>query len=110
VNRGVWKAPAGLETVINNTTGVVDRGRMTDERQGTLNPIGVNCIRQFPGIGSVVFGARTSVAFNTSFEQWKYVPVRRMALFIEQSLYNSLGWAVFEPNDEPLWIALRYDR
>jgi Bacteriophage tail sheath protein len=80
---------------------------MTDERQGTLNPIGVNCIRDFTGIGSVIFGARTSVAFNTSFEQWKYVPVRRMALFIEQSLYNSLGWAVFEPNDEPLWIALR---
>jgi hypothetical protein len=107
VNRGVWKAPAGLETIVNNTTGVVERGRMTDARQGTLNPIGVNCIRDFPGIGSVVFGARTSVAANPSFEQWKYVPVRRMALFIEQSLYNSLGWAVFEPNDEPLWIALR---
>jgi phage tail sheath protein FI len=107
VNRGVWKAPAGLETIIHNTTGVVERGRMTDARQGTLNPIGVNCIRDFPGIGSVVFGARTSVADNPSFEQWKYVPVRRMALFLEQSLYNSLGWAVFEPNDEPLWIALR---
>jgi phage tail sheath protein FI len=107
VNRGVWKAPAGLETIIHNTTGVVDRGRMTDARQGTLNPIGVNCIRDFPGIGSVVFGARTSVATNVSFQQWWYVPVRRMALFIEQSLYNSLGWAVFEPNDEPLWIALR---
>jgi phage tail sheath protein FI len=107
VNRGVWKAPAGLETVINNTVGVVESGRMTDARQGTLNPIGVNCIRDFPGIGSVVFGARTSVAANPSFEQWRYVPVRRMALFIEQSLYNSLGWAVFEPNDEPLWIALR---
>ena len=47
-----------------------------------------------------------STALNTAFEQWKYVPVRRMALFIEQSLLNSLGWAVFEPNDEPLWIAL----
>lgn len=107
VNRGVWKAPAGLETIIRGTTGVVDRGRMTDARQGTLNPIGVNCIRDFPGVGSVVFGARTSVAANTALEQWRYVPVRRMALFIEQSLYNSLGWAVFEPNDEPLWLALR---
>lgn len=107
VNRGVWKAPAGLETIIGNTTGVVSRGRMTDARQGTLNPIGVNCIRDFPGVGSVVFGARTSTAANPAFEQWKYVPVRRMALFIEQSLLSSLTWAVFEPNDEPLWIAIR---
>lgn len=107
VNRGVWKAPAGYETIISNTTGVVPRGRMTDARQGTLNPIGVNCLRDFPGIGTVVFGARTTTAANSAFEQWKYVPVRRMALFIEQSLLASLGWAVFEPNDEPLWIALR---
>ncbi len=107
VNRGVWKAPAGLETIIQNTTGVVDRGRMTDQRQGTLNPIGVNCIRNFPGVGTVVFGARTQVTANPSFQQWRYVPVRRMALFIEQTLLLNLGWAVFEPNDVPLWIALR---
>jgi phage tail sheath protein FI len=107
VNRGVWKAPAGLETTVVNTTGVVERGRMTDMRQGTLNPRGVNCLRDFPGIGTVVFGARTLVTENPAFEQWRYVPVRRMALFLEQSLYASLGWAVFEPNDEPLWVALR---
>src|SRR5262249_39591254 len=53
-NRGVWKAPAGLETSMIDTTGVVERGRMTDMRQGTLNPIGVNCLRNFPGIGTVV--------------------------------------------------------
>jgi len=80
---------------------------MTDMRQGTLNPIGVNCLRDFPGIGTVVFGARTLVAENRSFQQWWYVPVRRMALFIEQSLYNNLGWVIFEPNDEPLWAAIR---
>jgi hypothetical protein len=107
VNRGVWKAPAGLETTVVNTTGVVERGRMTDLRQGTLNPLGVNCLRNFPGIGTVVFGARTLVTDNPAFEQWRYVPVRRMALFLEQTLYRNLGWVVFEPNDEPLWVAIR---
>ena len=107
VNRGVWKAPAGLETTVVNTIGVVERGRMTDARQGTLNPLGVNCLRDFPGIGTVVFGARTLVTNNLAFEQWRYVPVRRMALFLEQTLYRNLGWAVFEPNDEPLWVAIR---
>ena len=106
-NRGVWKAPAGYEAVVNNTVGVVPSGKMTDARQGTLNPLGVNCLRTFPGVGTVVFGARTLVTTNVSLQQWWYVPVRRMALFIEQSLYFNLGWAVFEPNDEPLWIALR---
>jgi uncharacterized protein len=106
-NRGVWKAPAGLETTVLNTSGVVDRGRMTDMRQGVLNPLGVNCLRDFPGIGTVVFGARTLTTANTAFEQWRYVPVRRLALFIEQTLYRNLGWAVFEPNDDTLWVALR---
>jgi phage tail sheath protein FI len=106
-NRGVWKAPAGLETSLLNTTGVVDEGKMTDMRQGTLNPIGVNVLRSFPGSGTVVWGARTIVAANPSFEQWRYVPVRRMALFIEQTLLRNLGWVVFEPNDEPLWAAIR---
>lgn len=105
-NRGVWKSPAGLETTILGTTGVVNWGRMTDPQQGVLNPLGVNCVRTFPGIGSVVFGARTLVSHNPAYEQWKYVAVRRMALFLEQSLYGSLGWAIFEPNDIPLWNAL----
>jgi hypothetical protein len=106
-NRGVWKAPAGLETVIMNTTGVVERGKMTDPRQGTLNIVGVNCLRAFPGIGTVVYGARTLVSSNPARQQWKYVPVRRIALFIEQTLLRNLGWVVFEPNDEPLWAAIR---
>lgn len=107
LNRGVWKAPAGLETIINNTTGVVDSGRMNDPRQGVLNLDGIDCLRTFPGIGTVVYGARTLVSANKAFEQWKYVPVRRMALFIEQTLLRNLGWVVFEPNDEPLWAAIR---
>jgi len=106
-NRGVWKAPAGLETTLNNVTGVVPEGRLTDARAGVLNPLGVNCLRTFSGVGTVAFGARTLVTANPAFEQWRYVPVRRTALFIEQTLYRNLGWVVFEPNDEPLWIAIR---
>jgi len=106
-NRGVWKAPAGLEAIVNNTTGVVDTGRMTDLMQGKLNLAGVDCLRTFPGVGTVVFGARTLVSANTAFQQWKYVSVRRMALFLEQTLYRNLGWVVFEPNDLPLWVAIR---
>ncbi|GHJ47501.1 tail protein [Catellatospora sp. TT07R-123] len=106
-NRGVWKAPAGLETIIADTTGVVASGVMTDARHGTLNPIGVNCLRGFPGIGTVVFGARTLVAANPAFQQYRYVPVRRMALFLEQSLASSLTWVTFEPNDGPLWVSIR---
>jgi uncharacterized protein len=108
-NRGVWKAPAGLETTILGTSGVVASGEMTDKQQGKLNEHGINCVRTFPGIGSVVFGARTLVAENPAQEAWKYVPVRRMALFLEQSLYTSLRWAIFEPNSTPLWNALRQE-
>jgi phage tail sheath protein FI len=106
-NRGVWKAPAGLETTINNTTGVVAGNVITDGQAGVLNTNAIDAIRTFPGQGTVVFGARTSVATNTSFQQWWYVPVRRMALFIEQTLHANLGWAVFEPNDVPLWNAMK---
>jgi hypothetical protein len=108
-NRGVWKSPAGLETTILGTTGVVPWGNMTDPQQGVLNHDGINVLRTFPGIGTVVFGARTLVSENPAYEQWKYVAVRRMALFLEDSLYASLGWAVFEPNDVPLWNALRQE-
>jgi phage tail sheath protein FI len=106
VRRGVWKAPAGLEAGVLGTTGVVDSGRMTDMRQGTINAKGVNVLRSFPGSGTVIWGART-LGISSAFEPWRYVPVRRMALFIEQSLMRNLGWVVFEPNDEPLWTAIR---
>ncbi len=106
-NRGVWKAPAGYEALVQNTLGVVSSGRMTDPRQGTLNPLGVNCLRTLPGIGTVVFGARTLVSANPAFQQYRYVPVRRMALFLEQSLLASLGWVIFEPNDTPLWVSIK---
>ena len=106
MRRGVWKAPAGLEASLLNTTGVVETGRMTDMRQGTVNDKGVNVLRSFPGSGTVVWGART-VGTSSALEQWRYVPVRRTALFIEQTLLRNLDWVVFEPNDEPLWTAIR---
>jgi phage tail sheath protein FI len=102
--RGVWKAPAGFQATTNNTNGVVPTGRMTDIQQGTLNPIGVNCLRDFPNLPTIVFGARTLAVNND--QQWTYVSVRRMALFIEMSLYNNLKWVIFEPNAEPLWNAI----
>lgn len=104
--RGVWKAPAGIATIVNNITGVVPNGVLTDFQQGILNPLGVNCLRTFPGTGTVVFGARTTTTQDSALQQWRYVPVRRMALFIEQTLYANLGWVIFEPNDTPLWNAI----
>jgi phage tail sheath protein FI len=102
--RGVWKAPAGFLAIANNVTGVSARGRMTDPRQGTLNPLGVNCLRDFPNVPTIVFGARTLAA--TYDQQWTYVPVRRMALFLEQTLLANLKWVLFEPNAQPLWSAI----
>ena len=107
VNRGVWKAPAGLEMTILNTAGVVPGGVMNDQRQGVFNNLAIDCLRTFPGIGTVVFGARTLAYPNVSLRtQWGYVPVRRMALFLEQTLLQNLKWVIFEPNDN-LWVAIR---
>ncbi len=105
--RGVWKAPAGIAANVLNTTGPVAHGRMNDQRHGVLNLASINAVRSFSAEGTVVFGARTLVADNTAFPQSKYVPVRRMTLFIEQTLVANLRWVVFEPNDGPLWTAIR---
>jgi uncharacterized protein len=106
--RGVWKSPAGIETALLGTTGVDPNGLMNDAQQGVLNQNALDCLRQFPGVGTVIFGARTTAGAdaNTAQQQWKYVAVRRMALFIEQTLYSNLTWAVFEGNSTPLWNAL----
>jgi len=105
--RGVWKAPAGLAPIVSNTMGPVAPGAMNDPQQGVLNLDAINCLRNFHGVGTVVWGARTLVADDPAFQQSIYVPVRRMTLFIEQSLLASLRWVVFEPNDEPLWTAIK---
>ncbi len=107
-SRGVWKAPAGLATSLLGTSGPVANGVMNDMQQGVLNLNAVNCLRTFIGAGTVVYGARTLVGGqNSGYPQSKYVPVRRMTLFIEQTLVSNLKWVVFEPNDEPLWLAIR---
>lgn len=104
VARGVWKAPAGFQATCSNVSNVTARGQMTDPLQGTLNPTGINCIRVFPNVPPIVFGARTlAVTFDP---QWTYVPVRRMALFLEQTFYANLKWVIFEPNAQPLWTAI----
>lgn len=103
--RGVWKAPAGTEATM---FGVRELSvKLTDGENGQLNPLGVNCLRTFPVIGNVVWGARTLDGADIRASQWKYVPVRRLANYIEESLYRGSQWAVFEPNDEPLWMQLR---
>jgi hypothetical protein len=106
-DRGVWKAPAGLAALVKNTSGPVGLGAMNDPQQGVLNLDAINCLRNFHGVGTVVWGARTLVASNKAFQQSMYVPVRRMTLFIEQTLLSNLRWVVFEPNDEPLWTAIK---
>jgi uncharacterized protein len=103
--RGVWKAPAGIETTLTGVQGVVYK--LTDPENGVLNPLGLNCFRIFPINGAVCWGARTLVGSDAEANQWKYVPIRRLALYIEETLYRSTKWAVFEPNDEQLWSQLR---
>ena len=105
--RGVWKAPAGRDAALN---GVVELTvTLTDDENGQLNPLAVNCLRSFPGVGRVVWGARTLRGSDLLASEWKYVPVRRTALFIEESLCRGTHWVVFEPNDEPLWAKIRLD-
>ncbi len=103
--RGVWKAPAGLDATL---TGVPQLSvPLTDAENGELNPLGINCLRAFPVGGRVVWGARTLRGADQLADEWKYLPVRRTALFIEESLYRGTQWVVFEPNDEPLWAQIR---
>jgi hypothetical protein len=104
-NRGVWKAPAGIEADIRGIRGV--EHTMSDPENGIINPKAVNAIRVF-ATGIVSWGARTMAGFdNSGNDDYKYVPVRRVALFIEESLFRGLKFAVFEPNDEPLWAQIR---
>lgn len=100
LTRGVWRSPAGLEADID---GIEEfEVNVTDVDGSRLHPLGVNCIRTFPGTGPVVWGART-----TDAGEWKYLTVRRTALFVEESLDRGTRWARFEPNDEPLWARIR---
>jgi uncharacterized protein len=103
--RGVWKAPAGTDTALRGVQQL--EYTLTDAENGTLNPLGINCLRAFPVFGQIAWGARTLVGADQLASEWKYVPIRRLALFLEESLYRGLKWVVFEPNDEPLWSQIR---
>ena len=103
--RGVWKAPAGTEAVLRGVQRL--EYRLTDAENGVLNPLGINCLRTLPVFGRVAWGARTLVGADRAASEWKYVPIRRLALYLEESLYRGLQWVVFEPNDEPLWASIR---
>ncbi|MCU1682730.1 MAG: phage tail protein [Amycolatopsis sp.] len=105
VQRGVWKAPAGTDATLNGVSKLTLK--MNDLENGRLNPQGLNCLRTLPVFGNVAWGARTGFGSDQRADQWKYVPVRRLALFLEESLYRGTQWVVFEPNDEPLWSSVR---
>ncbi len=103
--RGVWKSPAGIEAGLAGVDALTVP--LTDSENGDLNQIGINCLRTFPIYRRVVWGSRTLDGADVTASQWKYLPVRRTALFIEESLFRGLKWVVFEPNDEPLWAQIR---
>jgi phage tail sheath protein FI len=104
-NRGVWKSPAGLEATLVGVPAL--SVPLTDAENGELNPLGINCLRTMPAAGRVVWGARTLQGDDRNPSEWKYIAVRRTALFIEESLYRGTQWIVFEPNDDPLWAQIR---
>lgn len=104
-NRGIWKAPAGTEASLTGAIGLAET--LTDGENGVLNKKAINSLRNFDIYGPVVWGSRTLQGNDEIGSEWKYIPVRRTALFIEESLFRALKWVVFEPNDEPLWAQIR---
>lgn len=103
--RGVWKSAAGSDATLRGVLAL--DVNLTDPENGVINQLGVNCLRTFPSTGPVVWGARTLKGADSLASEWKYLAVRRMALFLEESLYRGTQWVVFEPNDEPLWAQIR---
>lgn len=98
--RGVWKAPANV--AITGVQSLV--GNLSTAETEQLNAGGINCIRCFPGRGIRVWGARTL----SSDPEWKHVNVRRLLLFLEESIERGTRWAVFEPNNQTLWTNIRH--
>jgi phage tail sheath protein FI len=105
VSRGVWKAPAGIEATLSGINSL--QVNLTNAENGSLNPLAINCLRTFPVTGSVAWGARTMAGADQLADEYKYIPVRRLALYLEESLYRGTQWVVFEPNDTPLWASIR---
>lgn len=103
--RGVWKAPAGTEAQLIGVVGLEQHPGYLDI--DSLNALALNCLLALPKDGSVIWGARTLVGADHLGSDWKYVNVRRLYLFIEESIYRGTQWAVFEPNNESLWTSIR---
>lgn len=103
--QGVWKAPAGTAATLAGVSGLARK--FTDAQLARLTPLGINALRVLPSGQVVVWGARTLAGTDVSGSEWKYLPVRRLGLFIEESIRRGTKWAVFEPNGEPLWALLR---
>jgi phage tail sheath protein FI len=101
----VWKAPAGMSAFIIGATDV--SLTLTAAEIASLNSQGINCLRNFPVIGTVSWGARTARGADSFADEYKYIPVRRLALFIEESVYRGTQWVEFEPNEESLWSQVR---
>jgi phage tail sheath protein FI len=104
-SRGVWKAPAGVDAGLSGELGL--QYVLTDQQNGDLNVQAINCLREFKVYGDVVWGARTLAGNAQAGSQWMYVPIKRLALYLESSLYQGTQWVVFEPNDERLWSQIR---
>ena len=103
---GVWSAPAGLDAEIRGADGL--EFALGQDDAESLNSAGISTLRMFPGRrGPVIWGARTLAGADVAASEWKYVPVRRTALFLEESIERGLQWTQFEPNDEPLWREIR---
>ncbi len=104
-SRGVWKTPAGIEATLSGVTDLAVK--LTDAQNGTLNPLGINCLRSFPVYGNIAWGGRTLHGADALASDWKYLAVRRLTLMIEESLFRGTKWVVFEGNDEKLWAKIR---
>jgi phage tail sheath protein FI len=104
---GVWKAPAGSEIPPRGVQGL--EYSLNESEAEQLNALGVNCFRDFPEHGPLLWGTRTLAGSDTAESEWKYVPIRRLALFLEQSIERGTHWAIFEPNEERLWARIRLE-
>ena len=111
LQRGVWTAPAGIQAAMPGVLGLslggsTNAGKITEADNAKLNPAGINCLRNFPGYGDVVWGARTLRGADALASDWKYIPVRRLGFYIEESVIRGTQWAVFEPNAPQLWAQI----
>jgi Bacteriophage tail sheath protein len=111
LNRGVWTAPAGTQAALQVASGLslggsTSAGELTEADSEKLNPAGINALRNFPTAGTVVWGARTLKGADVLASDWKYIPVRRLAFYIEESVLRGTQWAVFEPNAPQLWTQI----